>query len=159
MIRKIRNGVFETNSSSTHALVYNKEENYGFLSPSSQLIINFVDTDDDTTYDTLREKVSYLVSQIINKYKYDVLSYEDLIEEVEENHDFQRIKKYVKERYDKDIVFPEKYDGDLDNIVYIDHQLTDWCDLDDLLTEIITYDHVLLDEVLSPNSSIEIGRD
>lgn len=159
MIRKIRNGVFETNSSSTHALVYNSKENYDFLSPSRQLIIDFVDTDDDTTYDTLREKVSYLVSQIINKYKYDVLSYEDLIEEVEENYDFQRIKKYVKERYDKDIMFPEKYDGDLDNIVYINHQLTDWYDLDDLLTEIITYDHVLLDEVLSPNSSIEIGRD
>lgn len=158
-MRKTRNDIFETNSSSTHALVYNKEENYGFLSPSNQLIINFVDTDDDTTYDTLREKVSYLVSQIINKYKYDVLSYEDLIEELEEDYDFQRIKKYVKERYDKDIVFPEKYDGDLDNIVYIDHQLTDWYDLDDLLTEIITYDHVLLDEVLYPNSSIKIGRD
>ena len=158
-MRKIRNDIFETNSSSTHALVYNKEENYGFLSPSSQLIINFVNTDDDTTYDTLREKVSYLVSQIINKYKYDVLSYEDLIEELEEDYDFQRIKKYVKERYDKDIVFPEKYDGDLDNIVYIDHQLTDWCDLDDLLTEIITYDHALLDGVLSPSSSIKIGRD
>ena len=158
-MRKTRNDIFETNSSSTHALVYNKEENYSFLSPSSQLIINFVDTDDDTTYDTLREKVSYLVSQIINKYKYDVLSYEDLIEEVEENHDFQRIKKYVKEHYDKDIVFPEKYEGDLEEIVYINHQLTDWRDLDDLLTEIITYDHVLLDEVLSPNSSIEIGRD
>lgn len=159
MIKKIRNGVFETNSSSTHALVYNKKENYDFLSPSRQLIINFVDTDEDTSYDTLREKVSYLVSQIINKYKYDVLSYEDLIEEVEENHDFQKIKKYVKERYDKDIVFPEKYDGDLEEIVYINHQLTDWRDLDDLLTEIITYDHVLLDEVLSPNSSIKIGRD
>ena len=41
-MRKIRNDIFETNSSSTHALVYNKEENYGFLSPSSQLIINFL---------------------------------------------------------------------------------------------------------------------
>lgn len=159
MIRKIRNGVFETNSSSTHALVYNSKENYDFLSPSSQLIINFVDTDDDTTYDTLREKVSYLVSQIVNHYKDNVLSYKDLIEEVEGNYDFQRIKEYVKERYDKDIVFPEKYDGNLDNIVYINHQLTDWHDLDELLTEIVTYDHVLLDEVLSPSSSIEIGHD
>lgn len=159
MIRKSRNGVFETNSSSTHALVYNSKENYDFLSPSSQLIINFVDTDDDTTYDTLREKVSYLVSQIINNYKDNVLSYKDLIEEVEGNYDFQRIKKYVKERYDKDIVFPEKYEGDLDYIVNINHQLTDWHDLDELLTEIVTYDHVLLDEVLSPSSSIEIGHD
>ena len=57
MIRKIRNGVFETNSSSTHALVYNSKENYDFLSPSRQLIIDFVDTDDDTTYDTLRDSI------------------------------------------------------------------------------------------------------
>lgn len=159
MIRKIRNGVFETNSSSTHALVYNKKENYDFLSPSRQLIINFVDTDEDTSYDTLREKVSYLVSQIINKYKNDVLSYEDLLEELENDYDFQRIKRYVKERYDKDIVFPQKYEGYLDDIVGINHQLTGWNDLDELLTEIVTYDHVLLDEVLSPSSSIEIGHD
>lgn len=158
MIRKIRNGVFETNSSSTHALVYNNKENYDFLSPSRQLIINFVDTDEDTSYDTLREKVSYLVSQIINKYKNDVLSYEDLLEGLENDYNFQRIKRYVKERYDKDIVFPEKYDGNLDNIVYINHQLTDWRDLDDLLRDIVTYSD-LLGEVLSPSSSIEIGRD
>lgn len=159
MIRKIRSGVFETNSSSTHALVHHNQENYDFLSPSRQLIINFVDTNDDTTYDTLREKVSYLVSQIINKYKYNVLSYEDLLEELEDDYDFQRIKRYVKERYDKDIVFPKKYEGDLDDIVNINHQLTYWHNLDELLTDIITYDRVLLDEVLSPSSSIEIGRD
>lgn len=158
-MRKIRNDIFETNSSSTHALVYNNKENYDFLSPSSQLIINFVDTDDDITYDTLREKVSYLVSQIINNYKNNVLNYKDLIKEVEENYDFQRIKKYVKERYDKDIVFPEKYKGNLDYIVNINHQLTDWRDLDELLTEIVTYDNVLLDEVLSPSSSIKIEHD
>lgn len=158
-MKVIRNKVFETNSSSTHSLTFNKKENDNFLSPNSELVIHFIDTNDYGIFSTLNEKVSYLVSQIINKYKYDVLSYEDLIEEVEENYDFQRIKKYVKERYDKDIMFPEKYDGDLDNIVYINHQLTDWCDLDDLLTEIITYDHVLLDEVLSPSSSIKIGRD
>jgi hypothetical protein len=158
MVIKIRNGVFETNSSSTHALVYNKEENYGFLSPSRQLIINFVNANGIVTYNTLREKVSYLVSQIINKYKYDVLSYEDLIEEVEENHDFQRIKKYVKERYDRDIVFPEKYEGDLDEIVDINHQLTDWHDLDELLRDMVTYSD-LLGEVLSPSSSIELDRD
>lgn len=158
-MRKIRSDIFETNSSSTHALVYNNKENYDFLSPSRQLIIDFVNANGFAIYSTLREKVSYLVSQIINKYKYNVLSYEDLIKEVEENYDFQRIKKYVKERYDRDIVFPEKYEGDLDEIVDINHQLTDWRDLDDLLTKIITYDHVLLDEVLSPSSSIELGRD
>lgn len=158
MIRKVRNGVFETNSSSTHALVYNKKENYDFLSPSRQLIIDFVNANGIVTYNTLREKVSYLVSQIINKYKYNVLSYEDLIKEVEENYDFQRIKRYVEEHYSKEIVFPKKYEGDLDEIVDINHQLTDWRDLDDLLRDMVTYSD-LLGEALSPSSSIELGRD
>lgn len=158
MIRKVRNGVFETNSSSTHALVYNKKENYDFLSPSRQLIIDFVNANGIVTYNTLREKVSYLVSQIINKYKYNVLSYEDLIKEVEENYDFQRIKRYVEEHYNKEIVFPKKYEGDLDEIVDINHQLTDWRDLDDLLRDMVTYSD-LLGEVLSPSSSIELDRD
>lgn len=158
MIMKIRNGVFETNSSSTHALVYNKKENYDFLSPSRQLIIDFVNANGIVTYNTLKEKVSYLVSQIINKYKYSVLSYEDLIKEVEENYDFQRIKRYVEEHYNKEIVFPKKYEGDLDEIVDINHQLTDWRDLDDLLRDMVTYSD-LLGEVLSPSSSIELDRD
>lgn len=158
MIRKSRNGVFETNSSSTHALVYNKKENYDFLSPSGQLIIDFVNANGIVTYNTLREKVSYLVSQIINKYKYSVLSYKDLIKEVEENYDFQRIKRYVEEHYNKEIVFPKKYEGDLDEIVDINHQLTDWRDLDDLLRDMVTYSD-LLGEVLSPSSSIELDRD
>lgn len=158
-MRKIRSDIFETNSSSTHALVYNNKENYDFLSPSRQLIIDFVNANGFAIYSTLREKVSYLVSQIINKYKYNVLSYEDLLEGLENDYDFQRIKEYVKERYDRDIVFPEKYEGDLDEIVDINHQLTDWRDLDDLLTEIVTYDRSLLEVVLSPSSSIEIGRD
>lgn len=158
MIRKIRNGVFETNSSSTHALVHNSKENYDFLSPSRQLIIDFVNANGIVTYSTLREKVSYLVSQIINKYKYDVLSYEDLIKEVEENYNFQRIKRYVEEHYNKEIVFPKKYEGDLEEIVDINHQLTDWRDLDDLLRDMVTYSD-LLGEVLSPSSSIELDRD
>lgn len=159
MIRKIRSNVFETNSSSTHALVHHNKENYDFLSPSSQLIIDFANTDDESSYDTLREKVSYLVSQIINQYKYDVLSYEDLIKEVKENYDFKRIKRYVEEHYHKKIVFPTKYEGDLDDIVNINHQLTDWHNLDELLTDIITYNSDLLGEVLSPSSSIKLDRD
>ena len=158
MIRKIRNGVFETNSSSTHALVHSNEENHNFLNPSSQLMIDFVNANGIMTYSTLREKVSYLVSQIINKYKYNISSYEDLLRELECDYDFQRIKRYVMEHYNKEIVFPKKYDGDLDEIVDINHQLTDWRDLDDLLRDIVAYSD-LLGEVLSPYSSIKLDRD
>lgn len=155
----VRNKIFETNSSSTHSLTFNNKETYNFLSPNSKLVIEFIDTDDYFSLCTLQEKVSYLVSQIINKYKYGALNYQDLINDIEENWDFKRIKKYVKEKYNKEIVFPEKYEGNLDDIVIINHQLTDWHDLDDLLKDIYSYDHDYLAEVLSPSSIIVIGRD
>lgn len=158
-MRKIRNAVFETNSSSTHSLTFNNKENYQYLEPNKKLVIQFIDTNDYGSLCTLREKVSYLVSQIMNKYKYGALNYEDLIEEVEKNWDFKRIKDFVKEKYGKEIVFPEEYKGNLEDIVLINHQLVDWHDLDDLLRDIYSYDHDYLDEVLSPSTIIEIGRD
>lgn len=155
----VRNNIFETNSSSTHSLTFNNKENYNFLSPNSKLVIEFIDTNDYGSLCTLQEKVSYLVSQIIDKYKYGAWSYEDLINDIEENWDFKRIKEYVKGKYNKEIVFPTKYEGNLEDIVLINHQLTDWHDLDDLLKDIYSYDHDYLDEVLSPTTIIQIGRD
>jgi len=159
-MKRIRTGVFETNSSSTHSLTYyGDKENYNFIAPNSKLVIEFIDTNDCDSLRTLQEKVSYLVSQIINKYKYGAWSYEDLINDIEESWDFKRIKEYVKEKYNKEIVFPKKYEGNLEDIVLINHQLTDWNDLDDLLKDIYCYDHDLLDDILSPTTIIQIGRD
>ena len=158
-MKVIRNKVFETNSSSTHSLTFNKKENDNFWSPNSELVIHSIDTNDYGIFSTLNEKVSYLVSQIINKYKYGALNYQDLINDVEEDWDFRRIKEYIRNNYNKEVVFPEKYYGDLDDIVLINHQLTDWYDLDDLLRDIYSYDHDFLEEVLSPSSKIVIGRD
>lgn len=155
----VRQSVFETNSSSTHSLTFNNSENYKFLSPNNKLVIEFINTDEGDCYATLKEKVSYLVSQIINKYKYNAWDYQDLINNVEENWDFKRLKEYVKGKYGKEIVFPKEYKGNLEDIVLINHQLVDWNDLDDLLRDIYSYDHDYLDEVLSPSTVIEIGRD
>ncbi len=155
-----RNKIFETNSSSTHALVITSNlNNEDYVPKNPTILIDFVNTDDEWSFCTLREKVSYLVSHIIRNYKYNVATYEDLIDQVKEDYDFKRISKYVKDRYDKDIVFPAKYDGDLDDIVEINHQLI--CnDLDDLLDDIIKDDyHDLLDDVLSPSTIIKMGRD
>ena len=120
-----REKVFETNSSSTHSLIYTKY-NDSYLPASDKVIINFVDTNDDECYSTLREKVSYLVGQLINKYKWDCLNYEDLVEQVSNNYEFQELSSYVQEHFNKTIVFPEKYNGDLDEIVEINHQIV--CD-------------------------------
>ena len=156
-MKKIRKNVFETNSSSTHALTLGRTLGKDYVSPGKYLKIRWFD--EETTLTTLEEKVSYLVSHIASWYKWNAPSYEALIEEVKENWDFKRIERFVKENYDKEIVFPKEYKGNLEDIVLINHQLVDWDDLDDLLRDIYSYDHDYLDEVLSPSTVIEIGRD
>ena len=159
-MKNIRRNVFETNSSSTHSLsIMESLDNY--LPESNEIIIDFIDTDEYPLLCTLQEKVSYLVSHIINKYKYDCEDYDDLIELVKHNYDFKRIEKFVKDFYDRQIVFPKIYKGNLENIVNINHQLI--CDsLDKILDELIRYSdnlNILLDVVLKNGKMIAIGRD
>lgn len=100
-----------------------------------------------------------MVSHIISWYKWNAENYEDLIEQVKENRDFKKIEYYVQERYGKKIVFPEKYDGDLEDIVEINHQLQSWeHDLDEVLRDMVD-ERDLLDEVLSDGKMIIFGRD
>lgn len=157
-MKKIRNKTFETNSSSTHALTQSNINNNEYLPFGDTLKIKFFD--EERTCATLAEKVSYLVSHIISWYKYDVEDYDDLIRQVEENWDFKRIKYYIQDVYGKEIVFPKKYDGDIEDIVIINHQLQSWNrNLDEVLNDIINEDRDLLDEVLNSNKAIVFGRD
>lgn len=168
-MKAIRQETFETNSSSTHSLVI-KTYKEKYLSPSSTLVVDFINTDDCTVLSTLKEKVSYLVSQIIDKYKYNVYDYNDLKEQVESDYDFKRIADYVMEHFGKKVVLPKSYkvhdyvdeDGetynDLDEIVNINHQIR-YTNLDDLLNDLVTEHHDLLDDVLNENTLIEFGRD
>lgn len=168
-MKAIRQETFETNSSSTHSLAI-KTYKEKYLSPSSTLVVDFINTDDCTVLSTLKEKVSYLVSQIIDKYKYNVYDYNDLKEQVESDYDFKRIADYVMEHFGKKVVLPKSYkvhdyvdeDGetynDLDEIVNINHQIR-YTNLDDLLNNLVTEHHDLLDDVLNENTLIEFGRD
>ena len=156
-MKKIRNNVFETNSSSTHALTTTNNLGKDYVPFGNTLKIRFFNEEETLT--TLADKVSYLVSHIISWYKWDVASYDDLIEQVKENSNFRRIEYYVRERYGKQIVFPEKYDGDLEEIVEINHQLQSWeHNLDEVLRDMIN-ERDLLDEVLSDGKMIVFGRD
>lgn len=168
-MKAIRQETFETNSSSTHSLAI-KTYKEKYLSPSSTLVVDFINTDDCTVLSTLKEKVSYLVSQIIDKYKYNVYDYNDLKEQVESDYDFKRIADYVMEHFGKKVVLPKSYkvhdyvdeDGetynDLDEIVNINHQIR-CTSLEELLEDLVTEHHDLLDDVLSENTLIEFGRD
>ena len=158
-MKNIRRNVFETNSSSTHSLsIIKPVDNY--LPESNEIIIDFIDTDEYPLLCTLQEKVSYLVSHIINKYKYDCEDYDDLIELVKHNYEFKRIEKFLKDFYGKQIVFPKTYKGNLEDIVNINHQLI--CDsLNEILDELIRYSdnlNILLDVVLKNGKMIAIGR-
>lgn len=158
MVRKIRSGVFETNSSSTHSLTITKPiDNYTEI--GNKLKIKFIDTDEETLLTTLEEKVSYLVSHIISWYRYSSSDYDDLIFQVKENYDFRKIERFVKQKYGKEIIFPKEYDGDIEEIVNINHQLTSWNkNLNEILEDIIS-EESLLDEVLNNGNSIVFGRD
>lgn len=157
MVRKIRSGVFETNSSSTHSLTITKPiDNYTEI--GNKLKIKFIDTDEETLLTTLEEKVSYLVSHIISWYRYSSSDYDDLIFQVKENYDFRKIERFVKQKYGKEIIFPKEYDGDIEEIVNINHQLTSWNkNLNEILEDIIS-EESLLDEVLNNGNSIVFGR-
>ena len=158
-MKKIRNKTFETNSSSTHSLSYCGNVNLDTYTPvGNKIIIEFINTDDGGSFTTLKRKVSYLVSHIINNYKYNCLGYEDLIEQVSNSYDFKRIANYVKNKYGKEVVFPKKYKGDIDEIVYINHQLLER-DLDGVLESLITEERDCLAEVLDPTQVIELGHD
>lgn len=157
-MRKARNSIFETNSSSTHSLVVNNMKSDDYVPHGDTLKIRFFNEENNCA--TLVDKVSYLVSHIISWYKYNAEDYEDLIRQVKEDYQFRRIEYYVQERYKKRIVFPEKYDGDLEEIVEINHQLQSWDhSLDEILEDIVNEDRDYLEEVLSPDKTIVFGRD
>ena len=158
-MKKTRNKTFETNSSSTHSLSYCGNVNLDTYTPvGDKIVIEFINTDDGGTFTTLKRKVLYLVSHIVNNYKYNCLDYEDLVEQVSNSYDFKRISNYVKNKYGKEVVFPKEYKGDIDEIVYINHQLLER-NLDGVLADLITEERDYLAEVLDPTQVIELGHD
>lgn len=168
MQQTVRLNTFETNSSSTHSLVLKNYTDNDYVSISNKIIVEFIDTDDCGRLHSLKEKVSYLVSHIINNYKYDVYDYSDLKEQVENDYNFIRIKDFVKEHFNKDVVLPpilnnqhnEEYgEVPIEEIVSINHQLVNDT-FDDLLQDIVyANSEDLLAKILNPNTAIEIGHD
>ena len=164
-MKKVREGLFETNSSSTHTLVYsNHAEDY--YPPGHKIAIKWADTDDDCNYTTLEEKVSYLVSHIARKYIYHVYRYEDLIEEIKKDYEYLELENYLKtlnKRGGYEIVFPPGEDRDeeeWDWLININHQLIE-NSLEDVLDDLLEPNSLedKLAKILSPGSYIELGRD
>ena len=166
MLKTIREQTFETNSSSTHTLTLKNNDDNDYVSTDDKLVVYFMDTDEECVLLSLHEKVSYLVSQIVNKRKWQHNNYQSLKESVENCWDFCRIKDYVKRHFNKDLELPKDYkvineyadeEDALSEIVNINHQLYSES-LDECLSSLVT-DHDLLDDVLSPKTMIVFGRD
>ena len=156
-MKKVRNNVFETNSSSTHALTVGRVLGEDYIPYGNNLKIKWFDEEETLT--TLKDKVSYLVSHIASWYVYNAEDYEDLIVQVKENWDFKRIENYVWEKYGKKIVFPE-YKGNLEDMIEINHQLVAWNhNLDEVLEDIVNEERDYLAEVLEDGKDIQFGRD
>ena len=100
-MKTIRNFIFETNSSSTHALSIGKKLNNDYTPFGDTLKIYWMDTDEERVLNTLKEKVSYLVSHIASWYKYDVEDYDELLEQIKNNYDFRTLENFVKTKYNK----------------------------------------------------------
>ena len=113
-MKQIRNGVFETNSSSTHSLIISDRSDAGYIPLAKHIKIEWIDTDDYYILETLKEKISYLVSHIANKVKYSCNTYEELIEEVTDNYEYKEIRVPINKNgiYD-----------DVEYIAEINHQL------------------------------------
>lgn len=157
-MKTLRNNTFETNSSSTHSLVITKNVTK-YTSNNPLIIVKFINTDEESELKTLNEKVSYIVSQIINKYKFEVSSYEDLKSLIERDYDYIKVINYVKNVFGKQVELPKNYTGDIEEIVNINHQI--YCDdLDELLRDLVEQDtDSLLNNVLSKDTIIVFGRD
>lgn len=159
-MKTIRNYTFETNSSSTHALSVGKKLNNDYTPIGDALEIYWMNTDNESVLNTLKEKVSYLVSHIASWYKYDVEDYDELLERIKSNYDFCTLESFVRNKYNKQIVFPKTYKGDIENIVDINHQLTSWNhSLMEILEDIVNEDRNYLTEVLEDGNDIVFGRD
>ncbi|MGN0967030.1 MAG: hypothetical protein ACI4OP_05575 [Candidatus Coprovivens sp.] len=159
-MKTIRNFTFETNSSSTHALSIGNKLNSDYTPFGDTLKIYWMNTDDESVLNTLKEKVSYLVSHIASWYKYDAEDYDELLEQIKNNYDFRVLENFVRIKYKKQIVFPKTYKGDIEDIVNINHQLISYNhSLTEILEGIVDEDRNYLAEVLEDGNNIVFGRD
>lgn len=124
-MKQIRNGLFETNSSSVHTLSISKdglEPSKLKLNKNGNIEVEFAEFGKDyMVYDTQYEKLQYLLSFIAYESGYYYCDVSDL-EELYEHYNFRTIRDAVCEYAGaNDIVIVGE-----DN-AYIDHQSADDC--------------------------------
>lgn len=136
----IRNEIFETNSSSSHALCMNKndERNYHFYDTDDEDFIIFTMGEygwygDDC--DSPQEKLNYLLTMVVCSLQAnsEAENSEVTVKEIIESDDFKKIDECIRSNTSySGICFPQdKYDY---NDGYIDHQSM-YSHIDDFLND------------------------
>ena len=156
-MKKIRNSIFETNSSSTHNFIVSHEgptEIKRFVKPAynTEFGWQFID------WNSPEEKLAYIIRCLLHGYKWryngeEKDSWND--EDFAQNEMIVTVLKPFKERCNYlgfDFAYPTV--ADLEE-GYIDHE--DWYKPE--IEDIILEDRDLLDFVFNPNSYIEGGND
>lgn len=151
MITKIRNGVFETNSSSTHSIVINsgeyqipKDTNIDILTGEFGWEIEY--------YSGFYDKASYALTYAINCGSSNT-NLELLNQVLTEHISSESIITYNGHSYEELIKYIESSDGYNYDMGYIDHQSLDEA------SEIFENSETLSDFLFSSNSWFETDND
>lgn len=144
----IRHGLFETNSSSTHAVCIAKKNNDLIIPQSLNFTLNDFGWEERVYYD-VEDKASYFYTALYNSYDEDI------------KKNFESIKNHIYEVLGKagcecwfDKARPSKW-GKWMESGYIDHQN----EIDPLIHKLIKNDKMLFRFLFSPDSFVVTGND
>ena len=144
----IRHGLFETNSSSTHAICIAKKNDNFVIPQSLDFILNDFGWDEHFYYD-VEDKASYFYTALYNSYDEDI------------KKNFESIKNHIYEILGKagcecwfDKARPSEW-GKWMESGYIDHQN----EIDPLIHKLIKNDKMLFRFLFSPDSFVVTGND
>jgi len=147
-MKQIRKGIFETNSSSVHAICISKDNNPHYYVPD-EIHFGFNDFGwEFEKYDSVSDKAAYLWTAICSSWE----GYDEINEKKE------RIEQFIKSEYsDKDVTFtmPIKKDDYIECDWYIDHS----SETIDFVNYVLDNKYNLFDYLFNYDSFVATGND
>lgn len=165
MKQTIRKGVFETNSSSTHAICVAKTGTFEEIPNKIEIDLNDYEFGwEFAGYFTAEEKLAYLLFGILH-YKYSILingRFEENPNHIKEvTNKFEKLGKLLKKigvetLYVNGIYFyVGKYGFNINTNGYVDHAN----ELEDFVDEMLSSEELLKEYLFNPRSYIATGND
>lgn len=148
---QIRNGVFETNSSSVHSICISKSHEF---EKQPEIYFGFGEYGwEESALDSVEERAAYLWTGIVNYFDDDISSVEETKNQIIEMLNSEGIIcEFAKYRIEKSSFSDSQY-CDIDG--YVDHS----SELGEFINAVISDKDRLLRYLLSPNSVVYTGND